>query len=145
MTGFTMQAREILVAIAAVIVVAIIGGAALLLASRRRSKLATERRPPAGAALSGGDWFVSKNDRQFGPITFDRLRSYAQDGLVTRFDSLRKAGSPTWTRAQDVRGLFPVPPPLPAVPALRRPADIILSAHDRLAAPSISEVQALQH
>jgi hypothetical protein len=140
-----MQAREILVAIAAVIVVAIIGGAVLLLASRRRSKLATERGPRAGAALSDDDWFVSKNDQQLGPITFDRLRSYAQDGLVTRSDLLRKAGSPTWTRAQGVRGLFPVPPPLPTVPAVRRPTDIILSAQDRLAAPPISEVRALQH
>src|SRR5207302_3966859 len=87
----------------------------------------------------------SMNDQQFGPITFDRLRSYAPVGLVTRSDLLRKAGSPTWTRAQGVRGLFPVPPPRPTVPAVRRPTDIILSAQDRLAAPPISEVRALQH
>lgn len=147
MTGFTMQAREVLVAFVAVIMTAIIGGAVLLLASlrrRRRSKLASAGNLSA-AALSDDNWFVAKGDQQFGPITFDRLRSYAQDGLVARSDLLKRPGSPTWTRAQDVRGLFPLPSPLPNEPAVRGPADIALSLHDRVGAPPVSEAQALRH
>jgi GYF domain 2 len=147
LTGFTMQAREALVAFVAVIMTAVIGAAVLLLASlrrRRRSKLASALNPGA-AALSDDNWFVAKGDRQFGPITFDQLRSYAQDGLVARSDLLKRPGSPTWTRAQDVGGLFPRPSPHPNEPAVRGPADIALSPHDRVAAPPISEAQALRH
>jgi hypothetical protein len=142
-----MQAREVLVAVVAVITTAVIGGLVLLLANlrrRRRSELASARDLSA-AALSDDNWFVAKGDQQFGPITFDQLRSYLQDGLVTRSDLLKRLGSPTWTRAQDVRGLFPLRPSLPTEPAVRGPADIALSVHDRVAAPPVSEAQALRH
>jgi hypothetical protein len=58
-------------------------------------------------------------------------------------DLLKKAGSQAWMLAQDVDGLFSVPPPR-TVPSARRPADITLSASDRVAAP-ISEAQALRN
>jgi hypothetical protein len=142
-----MPAREVLVAIVGVVIVAIIGGAVLLLGSlrRRHQSLATARNPSAGAVPSEDHWFVSKNDQQFGPIAFDQLKTYVQDGLVTRSDLLKKAGSQAWIAAQDVRGLFPLPPSVRTVPAVRRPADIALSASDRVAAPLVSEAQALRH
>lgn len=143
-----MQARELLIAIVAVIITLVVGGTVLVLASllgRRRSSPAAARNPSAAAALPADDWLVAKNNQQFGPITFDQLRSYARDGLVSRSDLLKKAGSPAWLRAQDIHGLFPLQPPLPAEPAVRRPIEIALSAHDRVAAPPVSEAQALRH
>jgi hypothetical protein len=142
-----MQTREAFVAALAFGVVAIVGGALLWLRSRRRHhpSVRAAHAPGAGAVPSENNWLVLKNDQQFGPITFDQLRSYAQDGLVTRSDLLRRAGSQAWTRAEEVRGLFPSLPPLPTAPAARRPADIALSVHDRVAAPWVREDQALQH
>jgi hypothetical protein len=142
-----MQARQFLVVIVAVVIVAVGGGAVLLLANlrrRQRAKLAAAGGPSAGGAPSDDRWSVAKDDQQFGPITFDQLRSYLQDGLVTRSDLLKRAGSQAWMRAQDVQGLFPLPPPVRAASAIRRPMDVVLSAHDRVAAPPVSEAQALQ-
>jgi len=136
-----MQAREALVAIIAVIIIALVGG--VLLQRRRRSRHAPA--PGAEDAHSGDRWFVSKNDQQFGPVTFDQLRAYARDGSVTRSDLIKRAGAQAWTRARDIRELFPFPPPVPTAPAIRRPAEITLSAHDRVAAPPVSEAQALRH
>jgi hypothetical protein len=145
-----MQARDFLVASVAAILAAVVGGAALLLAGllrRRRSTLAAVPDSRAGVSPPEEDWLVARNDQQFGPVTFAQLRNYAQDGRLARSDLLRPAGSPAWIRAQDVRGLFPlpVPPPAPTAPAVRRPADIALSAHDRVAAPQVSEAQALRN
>ena len=144
-----MQARESLVAICAAIIVVIIVGAALLLVSlrrRRRSRPTAAPNPSAAGAHSGDNWFVSKNDQQFGPITFDQLRTYARDGLVTGADLIWRAGAQAWMRARDIQGLFPLlPPPLPPAPAVRRRTEIVLSAHDRAAAPPVSEAQALRH
>jgi len=143
-----MQAHVFLVAVVAIVIVGIFGGTVLLLESlrrRRQSKRDTPRNPSGEGAPFEDGWFVSKNDQQFGPITFDQLRTYAQDGLVTRSDLLKKAGSRAWIPAQEVGGLLPLPPRAPTVPAIRRPADIALSAQDRVAAPPVSEAQALRH
>jgi hypothetical protein len=143
-----MPAREAFVAALAFVIVATLGSALLLLRSRRRrhqSKVAAAHYPGAGAEPSGKNWLVSKNDQQFGPITFEQLISYVREGLVTRSDLLTRAGSQAWMRAEEVRGLFPSPPPLPTVLAARRPTDIALSVHDRVAAPWVREDQALQH
>jgi hypothetical protein len=135
-----MQAREILVAIIAVIIIAVIGGT--LLRRRRRSRHAHSS---AEDAHSGDRWFVSKNDQHFGPVTFDQLRAYARDGLVTRSDLIKRAGAQAWTRARDLRELFPLPPPVPTAPAVQRLGEITLSAHDRVTAPPVSEARALRH
>jgi hypothetical protein len=141
LTGFTMQAREALVAIIVVIIFAVIGGT-LLLRRRRRSRQAPD---PRAEDAQGGRWLVSKNEQHFGPVTFDQLRTYARDGLVTRSDLIRRAGAQAWTPARDVRDLFPLPPPVPTALAVRRPAEIALSAQDRIAAPPVNEAQALRH
>jgi GYF domain 2 len=136
-----MQARELLLAIIAVIIIAVIGGTQL----RRRHRSRHAPDPSAEDAHSGDRWFVSKNDQHFGPITFDQLRACARDGLVTRSDLIKRAGAQAWTRARDLRELFPLPPPVPTAPAVRRLGEIALSAHDRVAAPPVSEAQALRH
>jgi hypothetical protein len=143
-----MQARVFLVAIVAVVIVAVMGGTVLLrgrLRRRRRSKLAAAHNPSLEGTPSEDKWFVSKNDQQFGPIAFDQMRAYAQDGLVTPSDLLKKAGSRAWIGAQEVRGLLPVPPRASTETPIRRRADIALSAQDRVAAPPVSEAQALRH
>jgi hypothetical protein len=141
-----MPTREAFIAVLAFVVVAIIGGAPLVLRSRRRrdpSKVAAAG--PAAVRSDNNNWLVSKNDQQFGPITSDQLRSYVQEGLVTRSDLLMRAGAQAWTRAENVRGLFPSPPPRPTIAAPRRPGDIALTPQDRVAAPWVPEDQALQH
>jgi hypothetical protein len=137
-----MQAREFLVALVAVVIIAVIGGT-LLLRRRRRSRHAPD--PSADDAHSGDRWFVSKNDQHFGPVTFDQLTAYARAGLVTRSDLIKRAGAQAWTAARELRELFPLPPPVPTALPVRRPAEIVLSAHDRVAAPPVSEAQALRH
>jgi GYF domain 2 len=141
----TRETFVVALAFAVVVAVAILGGALLLRSRRRRDQSAEAAWYPSAAAVrSDNNWLVSKNGRQFGPVTFDHLISYVQEGLLTRSDLLMRAGSQAWTRAEEVHGLFPSPP-LPTAPAARRPADIALSVHDRVAGPWVHEHEALQH
>ena len=57
--------------------------------------------------LSGDDqWYVSKNDKEFGPVRFADLTQFAKQGRLVAHDWVWKPGLASWVAAGDVSGLF---------------------------------------
>lgn len=67
------------------------------------------------------EWYVYKDGRQQGPLTWEQLWQQAQSGAVQPGDQVWKQGMAGWTRADQVQGLMPaapapVPPPAAYIP-----------------------------
>jgi len=79
---------------------------------------------------------VRTSDGEFGPVTGEQLRQWAEQGLITPNDLVRPEGKSRWYRADSVNGLFPddrleldtpnrarpqQPPPRPHAPPTKKP------------------------
>ncbi|MFZ0425652.1 MAG: DUF4339 domain-containing protein [Xanthobacteraceae bacterium] len=63
--------------------------------------------PQAQPALSGIEqWYVAKDERQYGPVPFGDLARFARQGLLLESDWIWKAGLDSWIPAADLSGLF---------------------------------------
>ncbi len=57
--------------------------------------------------LSGDDqWYVLRNDQEFGPTSFADLAQFAKQGRLVERDWVWKSGLPSWVAAGEVSGLF---------------------------------------
>ncbi len=61
------------------------------------------------------EWFCEIAGREIGPLSAQQLRAMAARGQVVPGDRVRQGQSP-WVAAEQVRGLFPLPPQPPAPP-----------------------------
>jgi hypothetical protein len=65
------------------------------------------------------DWFIARNGKPQGPLTFEAMIDAAESGEFGRDDYVWQPGADTWQRADDVAALWmPILEPLP--PARRR-------------------------
>lgn len=57
---------------------------------------------------SPGDdqWYIAKDERQFGPVQFGELARFARQGMLRETDWLWRAGLENWIPAAEVAGLF---------------------------------------
>ncbi len=78
-------------------------------------------------------WYCAIDGQQYGPLSTDELRALAKQGQLRPADHVRLADSDQWTKAANVRGLFPAtvqartkpgPPPIAGsgAPPVARPA-----------------------
>jgi hypothetical protein len=68
--------------------------------------------------LSGGDqWYVSKDEKEYGPISFSDLAEFAKQKLLFEDDWVWRHGLEQWIAAKDVSGLFPTTTQLHNEPA----------------------------
>jgi uncharacterized protein DUF4339 len=65
------------------------------------------------------DWFIARNGKPHGPLTFEALVDAANRGQLGRDDYVWQPGAQTWQRADDVAALW-APPLEPLPPARRR-------------------------
>ena len=57
--------------------------------------------------LSGDDkWYVSKHEKEYGPIQFSDLANFAKQNLLLEDDWVWRQGLKQWIAAKDVSGLF---------------------------------------
>jgi hypothetical protein len=58
---------------------------------------------------SSGDeqWYVLKNEKEYGPLHFDELARFAKQGRLLKNDWIWKPGLDTWIAAGDLSDLFP--------------------------------------
>lgn len=66
------------------------------------------------------DWAYRTGDVTHGPVSGAELKSLTRTGEVRRDDLVRRDGTSNWIPAAKVKGLFPTPPRVPAVPPARR-------------------------
>lgn len=59
------------------------------------------------------EWFVTVNEKRFGPFSFDQLKKMAVAGSLLRSNLLWQKGKADWIEACKVEGLFEGPPPPP--------------------------------
>lgn len=60
--------------------------------------------------LSSDDqWYVSRSEREFGPLRFGDLAQYAEQGPLLKYDWIWKPGLLSWVAAGEISGLFPEP------------------------------------
>ena len=64
------------------------------------------------------DWFIARNGKPVGPLTFDALAEAAQRGQLNQEDYVWQPGADTWARATDVPVLWA--PPLRPPPLVRK-------------------------
>lgn len=55
-------------------------------------------------------YVYQRDGKTYGPVSSEELRELAARGKLSWTDKVRKSGH-GWTRACDVEGLFPKPPP----------------------------------
>jgi hypothetical protein len=73
--------------------------------------------PQTQPALSGTEqWYVAKDERQYGPVHFGDLARLAKQGLLLERDWIWKAGLESWIPAGEILGLF-----TEAAPARQKP------------------------
>jgi len=51
-------------------------------------------------------WYVSKNEKEYGPISFSDITTFAKQGLLLEDDWVWRHGLEQWMAAKDVPGLF---------------------------------------
>ena len=51
-------------------------------------------------------WHLSRGGENFGPYTWDEMRSFAADGRIQPEDLLWNSNMSEWTKARDVTGLM---------------------------------------
>jgi uncharacterized protein DUF4339 len=59
------------------------------------------------------DWFIARNGKPVGPLTFDALVDAARRGQLNQEDYVWQPGGETWERADSVAALWDHPPRLP--------------------------------
>lgn len=62
------------------------------------------------------DYFLSRNNEQFGPYSLTDLQRWLAEGRVAAADLVRSEGMTDWVPLSGVLGDVPVAPPLPAAP-----------------------------
>lgn len=68
--------------------------------------------------MSGDDqWYVSKDEKEYGPIPFSDLAKFAKQRLLFEGDWVWRHGLEQWIAARDVSGLFPTTTQFRAEPA----------------------------
>jgi hypothetical protein len=64
------------------------------------------------APLSGdGQWYVSRNDKEYGPLDFSDLAQFAKQGRLLEYDWVWQPGLASWVAAGEISGLFTEAPP----------------------------------
>lgn len=63
----------------------------------------------------GTKWFVKRGGVEKGPIEAAKLKKLADAGNVLPDDEVRRGDQNRWTKAANVKGLFNLTPPLPAI------------------------------
>jgi len=74
-------------------------------------------------------WYVSKNEKEYGPIEFSDLAALAKQELLFEDDWVWRHGLKQWIAARDVSGLFPAAAQLRDDPA--RINQIVTEERDR--------------
>ena len=64
--------------------------------------------------MLSADWHYTQNGQQHGPVTAAELKTLVQTGKLTPTDMVWKAGMAEWKVASSIKGLFPIPGPVPA-------------------------------
>jgi hypothetical protein len=65
---------------------------------------------PAEATLvEQAEWYLFKNERQYGPLSLNDLRRYVEQKLLLANDLVWRTGFETWICAVEVSELFPIP------------------------------------
>ena len=77
---------------------------------------------------SEDQWYVSKNEREYGPIHFSDLAIFVSQKLLLEDDWVWRHGLEQWIAARDVSGLFPAAAQLRDDPA--RINQIVTEEHD---------------
>ena len=66
--------------------------------------------PREDQSLSGDDqWYVSRNEEEYGPLRFADLAQFAKQGRLLKYDWVWKPGLQAWILASEVSGLFAEP------------------------------------
>src|SRR5262245_62729623 len=71
--------------------------------------------------MMSSQWFYTKNNIGYGPVTSEQLKVLLQNGTLSPSDTIWRDGMKGWQPADKVTGLFPlcvartVPPPLPPI------------------------------
>lgn len=56
---------------------------------------------------TGQQWLLSRDGKNYGPMTSGQLKQYCQTGKIKPTDLICRAGSDRWMPASELRGLFP--------------------------------------
>jgi GYF domain 2 len=51
-------------------------------------------------------WYISRNEQQYGPLSFGDLAQFAKQGRVLEYDWVWKPGLASWVAAGDISALF---------------------------------------
>jgi len=54
------------------------------------------------------EWYYSKNEQTFGPLSSSELRKMAEIGGISENDMIWKEGMTNWKPAKEIKGLFPI-------------------------------------
>ena len=54
------------------------------------------------------EWYYSKNEQTFGPLSSSELRKMAEIGGISENDMIWKEGMTNWKPAKEIKGLFPL-------------------------------------
>ncbi len=66
-----------------------------------------EASPPVQEPLPGDDqWYVSRNEHEYGPLRFSDLAQFAKQGRLLEHDWVWKPGLASWVAASEVSNLF---------------------------------------
>jgi hypothetical protein len=68
-----------------------------------------------GTAPKSTVWYYTRDRKPQGPVTLEQLNELAQTGVLIPTELVWQEGMPQWVEARSISGLFPTPPPLPAV------------------------------
>jgi hypothetical protein len=63
------------------------------------------------SSSSDDRWYVSRNEKEYGPLPFGDLAQHAKQGSLLESDWIWKPGLPSWVAAGEVSGLFSEPSP----------------------------------
>lgn len=58
------------------------------------------------SSSSDDQWYVSRNEKEYGPVWFVDLAQYAEQGRLLKSDLIWKPGLASWVAAGEVSGLF---------------------------------------
>jgi GYF domain 2 len=83
-------------------------------------------------------WYIARDDRQFGPYSFEALQTAVRKGILSEDDLAWRSGFAQWKPLKDIAGLLP-PSAEPPEPPQARDADPTSVAHDTWPQPAATD------